>query len=157
MAQQDFDPDLNQFGRELRGLTPRACPVNRDAVMFRAGQASVPRNWLWPVATALSTCMAATFGAALLVQSTAQVQVRSVYVPQAGSFETQPSFPPLTVPEASAEEPVTLSEVSAWETPDTPYFHLQNDVLRWGLDGLPMPPPAAPQHTEKRDMLLRSF
>src|SRR5713226_6344868 len=75
MAQQDYDPDLNHLGRQLRGLTPRPCPIDRDAVMFRAGQASVPRTWLWPVATALSTCLAITFGAALLVQPALQSRV----------------------------------------------------------------------------------
>lgn len=161
MAQQDYDPDLNHLGRQLRGLTPRPCPIDRDAVMFRAGQASVPRNWLWPVATALSTCLAITFGAALLVQPALdhRVEVAPGRQPSPHNYgSTVQDFSPQNGPGETPDEPTIAAEEDVWPAPQTGYFHAQNNVLRWGLDGIAVPPPAsAPRPAEKPEMLLRSF
>jgi hypothetical protein len=156
MAANDFDPDLNHLGRELRGLAPRPCPIDRDAVMFRAGQSSVPRNWLWPVLTAVATCAAVTFGAALLVEPAAEGRFFHSY-PPAPATTYNPSWTPST-PEGDVPgwEP-TAADEEPWPTPDTNYFHTQNNVLRWGLDGVPLPPTTPTPRAEKRDMFFRSF
>jgi hypothetical protein len=160
MASNDFDPDLNHLGRELRGLTPRPCPIDRDAVMFRAGQSSVPRNWLWPVLTALATCAAVTFGAALLVQPGPEVMYPPGKPYGQQATPTWPSGPPGLpddLPPGMAGNQPAAAEEESWPTPDTNYFHTQNNVLRWGLAGVPLPPTASPPRTERRDMLMRSF
>jgi hypothetical protein len=162
MAESNRDADLNALGKDLQGLMPRACPINRDAVMFRAGQASVPWNWKWPFATALSSCVAVTFAAALLLQPalpSPTIQpyysgpIRGPIPPPAASWSSNdPPGGPMTPGDVMTanEEPLP--------TPDTAYFHAQDSLLRWGLDGLPMPPLAAPPPAlEKREMLLRSF
>jgi hypothetical protein len=159
MARQEYDPDLNHLGRQLRNLTPRPCPIDRDAVMFRAGQASVPRSWVWPVATALSTCLAITFGAALLVQPALDHRVEVA----PGGWQPKPhtySLPPqdVSVPGEMPDEAPATTEEQAWPLVQTGYFHAENKVLRWGLDGIASPPPsAAPRPAEKPEMLLRSF
>ena len=161
MARHEYDPDLNHLGRQLRHLTPRPCPIDRDAVMFRAGQASVPRNWLWPVATALSTCLAITFGAALVVQPALNSRVQV----EQGGWQNKPHYyggPAVGAttdgPDGMPGEAPAASEEDVWPTPQAGYFHAENNVLRWGLEGIPSPPPApAPRPVEKPDMLLRSF
>lgn len=162
MAQQDHDPDLNRLGRELRGLTPQPCPINRDAVMFRAGQASVPRNWLWPVATALSTCLAITFGAALLIQPAFEhrVEATPTWKPNPHNYDppVQNGIMPGGPGDGPGEVPAATTEEEIWPAPQTGYFHAENKVLRWGLDGIASPPAApAPRPAEKPEMLLRSF
>jgi hypothetical protein len=160
MAQQDHDPDLNRLGRELRGLTPRPCPINRDAVMFRAGQASVPRSWLWPVLTALSIGLAVTFAAALFIQP-AQAPVPNyptIVRPLPGAMPSQPSMlgsQDVSVPQS---DDAVASEGDDRPTPHGGYLGAENNILRWGLDGIPMPPTtAAPRPAEKPEMLMRSF
>jgi hypothetical protein len=161
MAHKDYDPDLNNLGRQLRGLTPRPCPINRDAVMFRAGQASMPRNWLWPVATALSTCLAITFGAALLVQPAFEhrVEVAPPWKPDLPNYRaTVPGAIPSDGPGEAPGEGPAATEDDVWPAPQTGYFHAENKVLRWGLDGIASPPALPPSRpAEKPEMLLRSF
>jgi hypothetical protein len=169
MAQQDHDPDLNRLGRELRGLTPRPCPINRDAVMFRAGQASVPRRWLWPVLTALSACVAVMCAAALFIQPGQPpvpyypANMKPNWSPGMGVVPSQPSV--VTPHGMSGSEGDDAGEPGASAagrddrpTPDSRYSQAQNNILRWGLDGIPMPHSTpAPRPAEKPDMLLRSF
>jgi hypothetical protein len=161
MAHKDYDPDLNHLGRQLRGLTPRPCPIDRDAVMFRAGQASVPRNWLWPVATALSTCLAITFGAALLVQPAFEhrVEVAPGWQPKLHSYGVPADDVPVSGGGGDLPgDAAAATEEEFWPAPQTGYFHAENKVLRWGLDGIASPPAApAPRPAEKPEMLLRSF
>jgi hypothetical protein len=161
MAHQDFDPDLNHLGRQLRGLSPRPCPIDRDAVMFRAGQASVPRTWLWPATTAVSTCLAITFAAALVVQPA--LERRSQVVPDwqsrpHGYSSPVPDFPLSVGPGDAPGEAPAASEEDVWPAPQTGYFHAEHNVLRWGLEGIAVPPPvSAPRPAEKAEMLWRSF
>jgi hypothetical protein len=73
-----------------------------------------------------------------------------------------PSRPTLVYPQDSSvlesDEAAATAEGDDWPTPDSAYFHAQNSILRWGLDGIPQPPKtAAPRSAEKPDMLLRSF
>jgi len=162
MAESNCDSDLNALSKDLQRLTPRACPINRDAVMFHAGQASVPWNWKWPFATALSSCLAFTFAAALLVQPSPPPPTMQPYYsgPMRG-----PIAPP-AAPWNGIDPPggpvmpgdMMTADEEPLPTPDTAYYHTQSSLLRWGLDGLPMPPPAAPTPVlEKREMLLRSL
>src|SRR5260370_34587362 len=127
MAHQEYDPDLNHLGRQLRNLTPRPCPIDRDAVMFRAGQASVPRNWVWPIATALSTCLAITFGAALLVQPALDHRVEVA----PGGWQNKPQSYSLPAPDVSVSggpgempgEAPRATEEEVWPLPQAGYFH----------------------------------
>jgi hypothetical protein len=165
MAEQDHDPALNQLGRQLRDLSPQACPLDRDALMFRAGRSSARAHWLWPVLAALATCLAVTFGAALLVQPppTRIDEAHTYYPPR---IPPQVNFPRSIIsssdPDGPSEPPgdavAAPPRDDLWATPDTGYFHTQNSLLRWGLDGVPLPPAeAAPRPAEKPAMLIRSF
>lgn len=79
---QEFTEDLNGFSdddrhleRLLASLKPRESRINRDRVMFLAGQASAVvsqrsrslrlARWFWPAVTVCSTCAGILMGAAL--------------------------------------------------------------------------------------------
>jgi hypothetical protein len=171
MSENEHDPDLIHLGRDLRRLSPRPCPIDRDAVMFQAGQASVPRNWLWPTLTLLFAGLTVTFGAALLVQPSSQTSpayrlpgppMRSIQPP--GMPMQQPSYPMIDQEQPEPGMPSivggpTMSRSGdARATADAEYFHQENNILRWGLDAVPLPPPTpAPRPAEKPGMLMRMF
>jgi hypothetical protein len=79
---QEFTEDMNGFSdddrhleRLLASLKPRESRINRDRVMFLAGQASAVvsqrsrslrlARWIWPAVTVCSTCAGLLMGAAL--------------------------------------------------------------------------------------------
>ncbi len=78
---QEFHNDLSrlteeeqQIERLLASLVPRDSRVNRDRVMFLAGQASAGSQkkstrglaqWMWPAATVCSTCLGLAVGLSL--------------------------------------------------------------------------------------------
>jgi hypothetical protein len=67
--------DDRQTERLLASLVPRESRVNRDRLMFLAGQASVessrqfrarrPARWIWPAVTLCSTCAGLLIGVSL--------------------------------------------------------------------------------------------
>jgi len=152
-----FDPELSRLANTLAVLEPRSRPFDRDALMFRAGQASAPRTgWVWPLAVTVPSLLAVVFGAALVFRSSASIapEVRSAPAPRILRAPEQdrglPVFP--------IEDDTPSSTNSADELPISPHYQLHHQVLRWGLDGLPPAPRAAPAPpSESIDMLLRSF
>jgi hypothetical protein len=134
---------LNELEIALGTLTPRQPKFDRDAVLYRAGRATVRR---WQLATAVATIAAAVLAVILLTRPRDE---RIVYV---------------TVPPSSAPEPVN-SEREAPESTHVSdgsglalYLHLQEEVLNRGLDGLP-PLPRDPNSTERTNTedLLRGL
>jgi hypothetical protein len=128
--------------------------------MFRAGQASARRHWLWPVLTLLATGLAAMFAAALILQPgsrQASSQGPGNWTPKPPAINQSSVAPDDEMTGAADGEPAA-GDGGDWLKPDTPYSHAQQNLLRWGLDGLPLAPAlAAPPPPEKPAMLLRSF
>ena len=62
--------DLKALEAALGRLAPREPRLDRDRLLYLAGQASTRaapmRNWLWPLATAASLALSATLGLQLL-------------------------------------------------------------------------------------------
>jgi hypothetical protein len=140
MPEQAHDPELTAFEQNLAALVPASGQLNRDRVMFRAGKASVKRaSWLWPAAAGAMTLVAAGLGGLLALRPQPQPQKQIVYVikevprqapVRSKKQESRPPRVPSTRP--------TMDEPSY---PQTQYFRMENHLLRWGLDGLPTPPP----------------
>jgi hypothetical protein len=153
-----YDPELSRLASSLADLQPRARPFDRDSLMFRAGQASAPRmGWQWPLAASASSVLAVVFGIILFLRAESVPANRS-----AAPAPTQhpqhfpaPNRAPLAPPDDT-----TLSSPygAAQEPPASRPAQLQEQLLRWGLDGLPpsSPAPARPR-PESIEMLLRSF
>jgi hypothetical protein len=116
--------------RLLKSLVPTAA-LDRDEVMFRAGQAS-GRNWFWPAVAAVST-------------TTSIVLAVLLYLTPA--HPPTPPAPPLI----QAPEPTPFTP----EPPPMPVFQaparrLEEAIMRDGLKALgpPEPVPPAPKQLE---------
>jgi hypothetical protein len=132
MSEPDATPELAALEAELRRLAPREGDIDRDALLFRAGRASARGGWAWPLTAALSTCVAVALAGVLTLRPPRVVYV-TVERPAAPAEES----PPISdEPPPAVREPVAVEELP-------PYQRLQEHLLRWGLDGLPAPPPPA--------------
>lgn len=88
---QSVPPELKAIEAELAMLAPRDDRMNRERLLFLAGQASVRdtavyqkasvRRWIWPASFAAMTTVAAALFAMLLVQPEPEAVERIVYVP----------------------------------------------------------------------------
>lgn len=144
------DPELNAIASAFGSLTPSQGRLDRDLLMFRAGQASVrpasamtgKRLWM---AIAASTGLIALGEAAMLRQQPAPRIVEKIVVvrervPQEEREEARaPATPPVVVTVPVPAFPAF--GVSPGFGP-TAYERLTAQVFRYGLDGLPTPPPA---------------
>lgn len=139
MSERSEDRELTSLESALRELRPQSEAMDRAVLMYRAGRASA-YSWLWPLATTATTILAAVFGSLLLIRPVPPVVERIVYVPapavepQSPGVE-QPEITPPTVTEPLVREPVD-------STPWGRYVQMEENVLRWGLKGIPPPPPA---------------
>jgi hypothetical protein len=129
------DPDLEALEGSLRRLAPRPAGVHRDRLMFRAGQAAASGRWPWPLATVLSSVLAAVLGVALLTRPAPSTieRVRYVVVPA-----TEPEPPSPT--DEPAPEPEIDRIRDGRRGPLPRYRRMQEQILYWGHDGLPEPP-----------------
>jgi hypothetical protein len=139
MSAQPHHAEIAALESALAALTPLPGRLDRDRLMFRAGQASRPaRGWLWPAATAALALLAAGLGAALARRPAERV----VHVPVPQQAPPVAAAPEQPAP-AGPEPPAPSTE--AWSPPRTANLQLQEQLLRWGLDGLPGLPPAPPR------------
>jgi hypothetical protein len=132
MSHSINDPEIARLEAALASLAP--APINRDVLMFRAGRASAPRGRFWPCAAAVLAVIATGLGAALAVRPGPQFFERVVFVPMPA--------PPPRVAEAPPPAPIRETpedSVSASERARLSCFALQQQALRWGVEGLPTP------------------
>jgi hypothetical protein len=129
MSERSDDRELTALEQSLRGLKPDAGTLDRATLMYRAGRASA-RGRGWPLATAASLALAAALAVLLLTRPEPPVVERVVYLPA-------PPAAPETSPGAE-ESPDPAA--ATWSY----YLRLQEDVLRKGLEGVPLPPAAPP-------------
>jgi hypothetical protein len=157
MPLDKHDPELAGLEAALAALAPMPDRINRDALLFRAGQASIPgRGWAWPIATAalgvVSVVLAGVVAFRLSPSPAERVIVVKAPQPAPSAPPTQFAGPPASEPEPG---PASLGEIASGSSPMT-YLQLQKQVLRWGLDGVPAmhgaPPPTTLPMT--RDHLL---
>ena len=152
-----YDPELSRLANSLTDLQPRARAFDRDTLMFRAGQASVPGVGLqWKLAAGVSSVLAVVFGAALVLRAAPGPAYQNAPAPAPRPLH----FPVPNVPPPRPPDETTFSSPydPSRETLLPRHLQMQEQMLRWGLDGLPAAPPApARPRPESIDMLLRSF
>ncbi len=143
------DPALDALAEALRGLAPRAGRLDRDALMFRAGRASAPRRWAWPLATAASAATALALGVLLGArpEPTPRVVQTVVYLPA--------EAPPRAPDQPAASPGGDGTGAGSWSS----YLQGLERLARWDLDRLPPPPepPDEPEGPPTVDALLRSL
>src|SRR5438034_5192120 len=82
MSESTSDPKLAALEKSLTALVPVPGRIDRDQLLFRAGQASVrTRPCLWPTSTALLAVVACVLGTALALRPAPATVDRVVYVP----------------------------------------------------------------------------
>jgi hypothetical protein len=137
MPLEEHDPTLAGLEAALAALAPMPGRIDRDALLFRAGQASVQcRGWIWPSAAAALGLVAVTLGALLIYTPAPAPVERIVRVPDPGPA------PPPSIPEADLTPPGDYAPgsphhaVVVRESPMT-YLQLEKQIIRWGVDGMP--------------------
>jgi hypothetical protein len=169
--EEDRIEDLKDVEAALASLVPRGGRIDRDRLMFLAGQASVgaraqngirhAARWAWPSGFAAMTAVAATLLVMLLARPEPQAVVRIVESTQDSVPSIQYSV--LGAPYAAPSTPNTVPSTQySVLSPDSPardsYHELLARVLAKGLDAWEPPaggsvsvPGAAP--LKYRDLL----
>jgi hypothetical protein len=155
-ADKSPDRSMQGFEAELAGLSPRTVHLDRDRLMFLAGQASASsgmaasayRGWAWPAAFSAMSALAATFLLTLVLRSPREV-VKIVQVPaenvqtgddtRADRQNDRLSRPAERVAaESEPSQPEAIAEMAAGRTAQgRPYVELRDRVLAMGFDGWP--------------------
>ena len=123
---QPFPEDLVNLERSLRTLAPRPTTLDRDSLMFAAGQESKanPPRVLWPVLAVISAFVGASLGFA-----TGRGTIT-------GSLEVAKE-PPINATEATTDIVAPADVLIAVLTPtENSCFSLRQRALRDGVDAL---------------------
>jgi hypothetical protein len=124
MSENIPDAEVTQLETALAALAPRPATLDRDRLMFLAGQrAAARRGWVLPCAAAAVAAATTLVAVLLLYQPPTNIVYREI-----------PQSPP-PAPSAFAE----YSE--AGPPPTGEYILLRNRVLTAGVDALPALPP----------------
>jgi hypothetical protein len=147
MSTEPRDPELDRLAEALAGLIPATRAVDRDRLLFRAGQLSAARKTrLWAGASMVLATSTTVFALLFVQRPAARVEQQFVYVPavEPVSRATERVTP---IAEERPATPVTLAR----EDGQTCY-QMEQLVLRWGVDALPVQPASAevslPQRTQ---------
>jgi hypothetical protein len=147
MSHRHDEKELNQLEAMLRSLKPEI-DINRDQLLFRAGQASMPRrsNRIVPVVAALVGVVVGVWAARSFFLPTVPGVERIVIV----YVKPDPAPQPEPLPEVPPQQPSKSSPVPASQTTVAQelsplpgregYLGLRDQVLRWGVDMMPSSP-----------------
>jgi hypothetical protein len=143
MPQEPLDPELKTIEDALGRLIPARSRLDRDRLMFEAGvlsARSAPQHrWVWPSIAAVLALVAMSESMVLAVRpGTRVVLVQATPPPE------QP-VSPRPVELLSVTEPSRSTAPDLWLPGDSAGLWLKRQVLRFGLEGLPDPPPLLTQ------------
>jgi hypothetical protein len=141
MSEEIHGPELRALEANLAALTP-AGDIDRDRIMFRAGQASGrPRpGWRWPCATGVLAVVSVALAGVVVLRPGPRVAERMAQVPQ----PVPRHAPDLEEPPQETPAPPMRNNLAQtgrndpWPDPTGPRA-LERQVLRWGLDAIPPP------------------
>jgi hypothetical protein len=151
MPEQPSSAEIAALEEALTALSPAPVSLDRDRLMFRAGQAVASRGrWRWPASTAALAVVASALGAMLAFRAPVETEklkvvekVVYVKVKEPMKAPTQPKTEPdeiISTSSANSEDPGPVAFSLG-------YFQLQDQLLKRGLDGLPSLPPAPAQES----------
>ncbi len=149
MSHVPSDPEVTDIESALRALVPSRSELDRDRLMFRAGQVSarsrILTRWAWPSIAATLAMVAAGEGMLLAHRPVPRVVERLVIVREpATPTASQPD--PVVILRENPPSPSPESEPSRPMASDA--LRLRRQVLRFGIDGLPEPPHLISQAAE---------
>lgn len=138
--------DLNDLAAALRDLTPKPAGLDRETLLFRAGQAAAPRRWFWPLATLVATSTAGVLAVLLALRPVrVEHRIEERIIERLVPVPVEPSPPSPSPGErelSPGENPAGLGyPADAAPARQTPGDRMREHLLRWGFEGLPVPPP----------------
>ena len=145
MNSEAMNNEDNRLEQSLRQLTPRPSSIDRDRLMFLAGQQSVSgaattkrNHWLWAAPTASMSTVAACFAIAFLWQLSREPEVRIVVreVLVEKPAPAQVAIAPTPQPKPTATATTAPAPVSL-ALPTTSILQLRNVALRFGVEAIP--------------------
>jgi hypothetical protein len=152
-----IDSELSAIEAALQSLLPAESRIDRDLVMFQAGQAVVRRaagkGRGWIVSTAVLGLFALTEAFLLASRPAPRVIERVVAVREAASAPVEAPLPPAVAAAPTREAPGPPNVATALGR--TAYERLLEQVLRYGLDGLPAPAATAWTSSEPKSAASR--
>jgi hypothetical protein len=137
MSESTTDPKLAALEKSLSALVPAPGRIDRDQLLFRAGQASVRgRSWLWPSATALVAIVAVGLGTALMLRPAPRVIERVVFVSPESQAPAGDSTGSAPLPNARTVQNSVENSRELWAS-STGYVQQRDQAIRWGVEALP--------------------
>jgi hypothetical protein len=151
--------ELKAFEDALKALAPSPPAINRDRLMYQAGKSAAPAPRGWQAATAVLSCLVVALAATSALRPPPPAQERVVYV---RVHAQPPEPPPPSLPEGppspEQEQAGPSFTVSAAIEPMPRYRRAQENVIRWGLYGVPAPPAIPkPDEAQSLDTMLDSL
>jgi|SRR6516162_9191716 len=137
MSEQTHDPELAAVASALASLAPSSGRLDRDQLLFRAGQRSVPRGrWFWPASSAALGVLAIALGVLASRRPAPEVLDHIVYV-QAPA----PEAPLQEIPDSASSAPQSPRAIESDHQRGSPLscYRLEQVALRWGVEALPDP------------------
>src|SRR5262245_682166 len=155
--------DLNPLAAALRDLAPSTGGLNRDRLLFDAGRAAaLPAcSWAWPVTAAGFALLSIVFAGVLAFNEPRILVVereRPVMVegPAAPVELPRPEESPPS-PEPSPTAVVVHPTEDAYSADTRRMVELRRDMLRWGVEMLPVPRGATAPARRPRDRELEQI
>jgi hypothetical protein len=130
---ESHEKDLSDLEKLLTALPPRPATLDRDHLLFRAGQASMMRSWVWPFATVIMSVAAGCLAMVLVLRPLPEPVVRIVQV-QVPVTVPAPFDARDSLPQEMQQPPISLRETPS---PTMSYWRMQQQALRFGVEGLP--------------------
>jgi hypothetical protein len=138
MSPETHDSELAALAQALVALAPAAGRLDRDQLLFRAGQASLRRQiWLWPSVAAVLALLLGTVGLLEVLHPVPQQVQCTIYQrvePPASPTESLVA----KLPAPQDTEPSVSQEVERAADPLS-YLRMRRLVVAWGVDALPNP------------------
>jgi hypothetical protein len=138
MSSEREHPELAAIEGVLHSLAPAPSSLDRDRLMFLAGQASIlRRRWLWCASGAAAAAAIAAFIFVAGVRAKPEAAVHVVYVPIPAA--PLPERVTAVPPKAAA---ASNSNAESWDPGGARYLRLQQQARRIEFEALPPLPPA---------------
>lgn len=175
MSSEEFSQDVNDVERALRSLRPASPPLDRDRLMFLAGQAAAPpartvnrlrtkTEMFWPSAAAAMTLVSLGLGMTLALRPPTVIE-RAVLVPAAQRPEENAPRQPQPVRLESSDSvadagPLKSEAVAAVSTRSGDrYLRLRDQAIAHGIDFVDSLSPVTrtsngPEESDSRQELL---
>jgi len=146
MSPERLSQDLAAVEAALTSLRPAPSTLDRDRVMYLAGQAAGRRrerlaSWMWPCTSAAATIAACVLGLLLLERPGPEGNPQTADTPAARPVQTEVPLPQWAATQPGSQE--TAGPLDA----DVRYLGLRHLVLTRGIEALPeVQPSIAPKN-----------